>query len=161
MSLNEYVEKLNGVDEADRTYAAEDIGYSNAPEGVPVLLDRLGREPSRAVRDAIFQALIRIDADAAIEGSIVLLGSEDPQMRNQAVDVLRRKDARAIPFLAAAMRDGDRDIRKLVLDVLNGNQADGVGEIYAAALSDADVNVAITAVENLGRLRAMEFRNRI
>ena len=156
MSLDEYAEKLQHADEAERTYAAEDIGYGNAPEGVPVLLDRLGREPSRAVRDAIFQALIRIDADAAIEGSIGLLASDDPQVRNQAVDVLRRKDARATPFLAAAMRDGDKDIRKLVLDVLSGIQADGVGEIYAAALSDADVNVAITAADRpLGWLATM------
>jgi HEAT repeat protein len=161
MSLNEYAEKLHDADEAERIYAAEDIGYGNAPEGVAVLLDRLGKEPSRAVRDAIFQALIRIDADAATEGSIGLLASDDPQVRNQAVDVLRRKGARSIPLLAAAMRDGDKDIRKLVLDVLSGIQADGVGETYAAALSDADVNVAITAVENLGRLRAREFRNRI
>ena len=159
--LMEYAEKLNCADEADRTYAAEDIGYLNTPEGVQFLLDRLGKEPSRAVRDAIFQALIRIDANAAIEGSIGLLGSEDSQIRNQAVDVLRRKGARSIPFLIAVMRDGDKDMRKLVLDVLSGIQAGDAGEIYAAALSDKDVNVAITAVENLGRTRAGEFRNRI
>ena len=109
-SLKEYVEKLDCADEAERTYAAEDIGYLNAPDGVPALLERLGKEPSRAVRDAIFQALIRIDADAAIEGSIRLLGSEDPQIRNQAVDVLRRKGARSIPFLNTVMRDGDKDL---------------------------------------------------
>ena len=85
-SLKEYMEKLDCPDEAERTYAAEDIGYLNAPDGVPALLERLGKEPSRAVRDAIFQALIRIDADAAIEGSIRLLGSDDPQIRNQAVE---------------------------------------------------------------------------
>ena len=160
-SLKEYVEKLNCADEAERTYAAEDIGYLNAPDGVPALLERLGKEPSRAVRDAIFQALIRIDADAAIEGSIRLLGSEDPQIRNQAVDVLRRKGARSIPFLNTVMRDGDKDMRKLVLDVLSGIQAGDAGEIYAAALSDEDANVVITAVENLGRIRAAEFRSRI
>jgi HEAT repeat protein len=160
-SLTEYVAKLNCADEAERAYAAEDIGYLNAPEGVPALLDRLGEESSRAVRDAIFQALIRIDADAAIEGSILLLASEDPQIRNQAVDVLRRKGARTIPFLNTVMRDGDRDMRKLILDVLSGSQAIGAREIYAAALSDADVNVVITAVENLGRIRAGEFRSRI
>ncbi|MGD0438121.1 MAG: HEAT repeat domain-containing protein, partial [Bryobacteraceae bacterium] len=59
-SLQEFMEKLECPDEAERTYAAEDIGYLNAPEGVPPLLKRLGKEPSRAVRDAIFQALIRI-----------------------------------------------------------------------------------------------------
>ena len=67
----------------------------------------------------------------------------------------------SIPFLNTAMRDGDKDMRKLVLDVLSGVQASDAGEIYAAALSDQDPNVVITAVENLGRIRAAEFRGRI
>jgi hypothetical protein len=159
--LKEYVEKLNCPDEAERIYAAEDIGYSNAPDAVPALLARLGKEPSRAVRDAIFQALIRSDADAAIEGSIRLLGSDDPQIRNQAVEVLQRKGAASIPFLNTVMRDGDKDLRKLVLDVLSGVHASGAEAIYEAALSDQDPNVVITAVENLGRTRATQFRGRI
>jgi HEAT repeat protein len=160
-SLKEYIENLHSPDEAERIYAAEDIGYWNAPEGVPPLLERLGEEPSRAVRDAIFQALIRIDADASIEGSIGLLASEDPQIRNQAVDVLRRKGARSVPFLSTAMRNGDKDMRKLVLDVLIGVQASEADAIYEAALSDRDPNVVITAVENLGRTRATQFRGQL
>jgi HEAT repeat protein len=160
-SLNEYVEKLHCADEAERIYAAEDIGYLNTAEGVPPLLERLDKERSRAVRDAIFEALIRIDADASIEGSIGLLESEDPQIRNQAVDVLRHKGAQSVPFLNAVMRDGDKDIRKLVLDVLSGIQAIDADAIYEAALSDEDPNVVITAVENLGRTGATQFRRRI
>jgi HEAT repeat protein len=159
--LSEFIEKLNCTDEVDRAYAAEDIGYLNTPEGVAALLARLGEESSLAVRDAIFQALIRIDAAEAIEGSIRLLGSEDPQIRNQAVDVLRRKGARSIRFLTTVMRDGDKDMRKLVLDVLSGIQAVDAKAIYTAALADGDLNVAITAVENLGRIRAVEFREPI
>jgi hypothetical protein len=160
-SLKEYSEKLNGSDEAERIYAAEDIGYLNSAEGVPPLLERLGKEPSRAVCDVIFQALIRIDADAAIEGAIELLKSEDPQIRNQAVDVLRSKGSRSFPFLNTVMRNGDKDVRKLVLDALSAIQASGAGEIYAVALSDEDPNVVITAVENLGRIRAVKFRGQI
>jgi len=160
-SLKDYVEQLHSSDEAERTYAAEDIGYLNTPDGVPPLMERLDREPSPAVRDMIFQALIRMDGDEVIEGSTRLLGSEDPQIRNQAVDVLRRKGARSIPFLHKLMRDGDKDVRKLVLDVLKGIPGSGADDIYAAALTDSDPNLVITAVENLGGLRAGEFRSRI
>ena len=160
-SLKDYLEKLDCADEAERTYAAEDIGYLNSADGVPALLERLGKEPSRAVRDTIFQALTRIDSDAAIEGSIGLLGSDDPQIRNQAVDVLRHKGSRSIPFLNTVMRDGDKDLRKLVLDVLSGVQFSGAEAICAAALCDQDPNVVITAVENLGKMRAADFRSRI
>jgi HEAT repeat protein len=160
-NLTDLAHKLDSADEAERIYAAEDIGYLNGPDGVLALLGRMSNEPSRTVRDAIFQALIRIDADAAIEGAIQLLGSGDAQIRNQAVDVLRRKGARSVPFLNAVMRDGDKHMRKLVLDVLSGIQASDAGDIYAAALSDPDPNVVITAVENLGSMRATEFRGRI
>src|SRR5450755_813564 len=160
-SLKEFVEKLDCSDEAERTYAAEDIGYLNTPDGVPALTGRLAKEPSRTVRDAIFQALIRIDADAAIEASIELLERDDPQIRNQAVDVLRHKGEASVPYLTIVMRDGDKDLRKLVLDVLSEVHAGSANLIYDAALSDEDSNVVITAVENLGRLRAEAFRSRI
>ena len=44
---------------------------------------------------------------------------------------------------------------------MSGIQAGDAEEIYEAALSDQDPNVVITAVENLGRMRAAEFRSRI
>jgi HEAT repeat protein len=128
---------------------------------VPALLQRVAEEPSRAVREAIFQALIRIDADAAIQGAIRLLDSDDPQIRNQAVEVLRHKGARSIPLLSTVMRDGDKDLRKLVLDVLSGVESSGAEAIYQAALGDPEPNVVITAVENIGTTRATGFRQRI
>jgi HEAT repeat protein len=160
-SMKEYAEKLDCPGEAERIYAAEDLGYLNDPAGVPPLLKHLGQEPSRAVREAIFQALMRIDAEEAIEGSIRLLSSDDPQIRNQAVEVLRSKGDAAVPFLSTVMREGDKDLRKLVLDVLSGVQVSGAEAIYEAALSDQDPNVVITAVENLGRTRSKWLRSRI
>ena len=160
-SLEVCRESLNSADETDRIYAAEDIGYLNAPEGVAILLDRLHSEPSRMVRDVIFQALIRIDADAAILAAMQLLESADPQTRNQAVDVLRQKGVQSIPLLSELMRTADKDVRKLILDALTGVPAAEAAGIYAAALSDHDVNVVITAVENLGRMQAEAFRSQV
>ena len=160
-TLEEYVEKLHCADEAERIYAAEDIGYLNSPDGVPALLQCVDGEPSRAVREAMFQALTRIEGDAAIQGAIRLLASDDPQIRNQAVEVLRHKGAPSIPFLSSVMRQGDKDLRKLVLDVLSGVESSGAEAIYRAALGDPEPNVVITAVENLGRTRATGFRRPI
>jgi len=39
-SLKEYATQLDGPDQAERIYAAEDIGYLNDPHGVPFLLER-------------------------------------------------------------------------------------------------------------------------
>jgi len=159
--LTEYLARLASADEAERSYAAEDLGYLNTSEGTLALLDRLRREDSPVVRDAILQALSRIDGDEAIAGTIPLFESEDPQLRNLAVSVLRLKGGRSIPFLKKAMLEGDHDTRKLALDALSGMPAMGAEEIYAAALADEDPNVRITAVENLGKVRALEFREEI
>jgi HEAT repeat protein len=159
--LQGLIEKLEDPDEAERIYAAEDIGYWNAPDGVPALVERLGKETSRAVHDAIFQALTRIEAEAAIEGCAGLLASEDPEVRNYAVQALRSKGEASVHFLNAVMQEGDKDSRKLVLDVLSGMQTTGADAIYESALSDPDPNVVITAVENLGKIRSPRFRCRI
>ncbi|MGD0438002.1 MAG: HEAT repeat domain-containing protein, partial [Bryobacteraceae bacterium] len=74
---------------------------------------------------------------------------------------LRLKGAASIPFLSTVMLADDKDLRKLVLDVLSGVQTSGADAIYEAALSDPDPNVVITAVENLGRTQAKQFRSRI
>ena len=118
-------------------------------------MERLRIEPSRAVRDAIFQALTRIDADAAIEGASRLFGSDDPQIRNQAVEILRSKGDAAIPFLEhrhARRRQGLAQTCPGCLEWDSGRA--GAEAIYEAALSDPDPNVVITAVENLGRAHA-------
>jgi HEAT repeat protein len=159
--LGEHIEKLESADETERTYAAEDLGYLNVAEVVAPLLERLQRELSPVVRDAIGQALIRLDAAEAIAGAVGLLGSDDAQLRNLGVDVLRHKGERTIPFLKKAMQEGDRDMRKFVLDALSGLPVKGTAEIYAAALADEDTNVVITGVENIGKLRAAEFRSEL
>ncbi len=160
-NLNEYVANLANADEIERAFAAEDLGYLNAPEAVAPLLDRLTVEPSAVVRDAIFQALIRIENDAVIVGAISLLGSDHPQIRNMAVNLLHRKGNQSLPFLKQAMQAGDRDTRKFVLDALRGLLSSCAEDIYSAALADDDTNVVITAVENLGNLRATAFRAQI
>ena len=159
--LREYIEKLSGDDEADRIYAAEDIGFSNRPEGVQPLLARLPAEPSRAVRDAIFAALQHIEDDAVIEGSLDLLDSEDSFLRNQAVEILRARGPRTIPCLDRAFREGSNDRRKFVIDVLAKLGDAATSGIYDRALTDTDINVVIAAVENLGARRKADFRERI
>lgn len=160
-TLDDLLAKLESLDETDRVYAAEDLGYLNDSAAVPALVERLAKESSTAVSDVIFQALTRIEGEASIEATAGLLASEAARLRNGAVEVLRRKGDSSIPFLKRVMQEGDKSRRKLVLDVLSGGQASEANEIYAAALCDRDVNVVITAVENLGSIRAEEFRSAI
>ncbi len=161
IELDELVRKLDSADEAERIYAAEDIGYADRAEGVAPLLARLPGEPSRAVREAIFGALQSIEDDAVTEGAIGLLTSEDTFVRNQAVELLRQRGPKVISFLQRAFPAAGKDQRKMLVDVLAGVDGPGSAEIYDLALADADVNVVITAVESLGTAGKGEFRERV
>jgi len=125
------------------------------------LLERLPAESSRAVREAIFAALGSIEDDSVTEAAVGLLASEDSFLRNQAVELLRHRGPRAIQFLNRAFPGADRDERKLMLDALAGVDGPGASEVYDQALADGDLNVVITAVENVGHARKVEFRGRI
>lgn len=160
-ALDPMLAGLRDPEEATRCYAAEEIGYLDAADGLQALVECLGREPSRREQDAIFQALTRLKADAVIEAAIELMKSKEPSIRNEAVNLLRRKGSRTIPFLTETMKTGDQNLRKLVLDVVSSHPGTETDAIYALALADVDVNVVITAVHNLGNLRAAAFRGKI
>ncbi len=155
------IQKLASNDEADRIYAAEDIGYANQPDGVRPLLARLREEPSRAVREAIFAALLQIEDDAVLEGALDLLDSDDSFLRNQAVELLRALGNKALPYLCRAFHDGNRDRRKFVIDVISRLADPASRGLYDLALKDPDLNVVITAVESLGNSRQPLFRQQI
>ena len=157
----ECIRKLVSNDEADRIYAAEDIGYANQAAGVRPLLARLRDESSRAVREAIFAALLQIEDDAVIEGAVDLLDSHDSFLRNQAVELLQAVGSKALPYLRRAFQEGDRDRRKFVIDVIARLADPASRELYALALKDADLNVVITAVESVGNSRQPLFREQI
>jgi HEAT repeat protein len=159
--LLECIEKLSSEDEAERIYAAEDIGYQNRPEGVPPLLARLSAEPSRAAREAIFSALRQIENDSVIHGAIALLDSEDSFLRNQAVEVLRARGAKAISDLERSFREGGNDRRKFIIDIVAKLPGPEASAIYELALADPDSNVVITAVESIGACGNTAFRERI
>lgn len=159
--LQALIQTLNIGDEADRIYAAEDIGFANHPAGVAPLLARLDSEDSRAVRGAIFQALARIADEAVLKAAVRLLSSDDPDDRNQAVGLLQHAGARALPSLIATAASEDRDLRKLALDVIAGIGTPEAAALIGGRLEDRDPNVAITAVEQAGLMRLTEHRARI
>jgi HEAT repeat protein len=161
ISLDDCIEKLQSEDEADRIYAAEDIGYSNQGAGVNPLLARLPIETSRAAREAIASALSQMDHDSVILGVLDWLDSEDVFLRNQAVEILAIRVAKAIPYLGHAFRCGGSDRRKFILDILARSGDPKTDDIYDLALSDPDLKIVIAAIENLGNNRKTSYRQRV
>lgn len=139
--------------------AAEDIAGS--PEGIAPLVERVQQEPSRAVREVIFRSLAEIDDPAVISEVIKLLGSEDAQIRNEAVGLLQLRDAAVLPEVRSLLTDPNRDLRKLAVDVLGRLTDPGIDDLYEIALRDQDANVVITALENMRRCLRPESRTLI
>lgn len=151
MDLQKLTNDLNGPDEADRLYAAEDLGTVNDAAAVAVLANRLPGESSRAVQETIFRALGQIGGPAVLQAAMRLIGSDEAFIRNEAVHLLGTLGSEAIPLLAEALGGADCDQRKFVLDALATIESDLKGAIYRQVLGDADLNLVITAVEYIGR----------
>jgi hypothetical protein len=161
MNVQTLIASLTSEDEADRIYAAEDLGHAGAAEGIVPLVERLAFETSRKVRETIFAALERIDRPDVCTRVVMLLNSDDAFLRNQAVALLQRKGVAAVPALLARMSDPDQDVRKFVLDIAAGIPSPEVEPIYNASIEDQDLNIVIAALEYIGQQRKIRFKSAI
>ncbi len=161
MGLQEAILQLSSPDECDRIYAAEDLGLAGEREGIDPLIQRVVEEPSRAVREAIFAALARIPDDAIIHRAAQLLSSDDSDIRNLALELLQSRGSAAVPELRRLLAAEDCDLRKFALDVLSRIETPASEELLAIALGDRDLNVVITALENVRHGHCPALRQRV
>ena len=149
-------DKLEDRDENVRAFAAEDAGFDDRADDVAPLAERLWREGSRHVREAIVTALSRMTHASVCEQALALLGADDAFLRNAGVQVLQSRGEAGVGSLRGAFESArsDADVREFLLDaasVIPGARAEAV---LLAGLDDEDVNVRIAATEYLGeRLR--------
>lgn len=154
--MKSLIESLSSADESKRIYAVQDIGDTGDPEMVPYLIKQLRVEPSRVVKDAIVFQLKQMDCSKDYPLLFTLFVSPDAYFRNAAVEIFGSGGDNVIGFLTAHLDHSDREVRKLILDALFC-----VGTMEAilairAGLYDTAVNVKITAVDYLGRLKDRE-----
>ena len=161
MSIQDLIVKLSDPDEAERIYAADDLGITNDAAAVEPLVARLGIESSRAVREMIILALRNIKVDAVLDQAIRLLGSEDPFVRNEMASLLQSRGAAAVSWLDQALQHPDPDVRKLALEA--GTQIPGahLKRFFEIGLSDPEPNVVMSAIENLSPSDIAELQGRL
>jgi HEAT repeat protein len=161
MDIKKLIDDLNASDEADRLYAAEDLGAANTPGVVNALAQRLALEKSRAVKERIFHALAAIHDEAVMLAAIALIEADDAFVRNEAVRLLGTFGDAAMPALTEAVESKDTDVRKFLLDAISTINTNLKENIYRKLLSDADINIVITAVEHIGRDNLMLLRESV
>jgi HEAT repeat protein len=140
--------QLESPDAGARRSAARDLGqFADVSD---VLWRRLGGEPSTAVRGMIFSSLARIGNADAVEGLVALLRSEDAELRNGAIDVLKCLPDQVGRHIGALLADADPDVRIFAINIMVSLAHRGIPDwLLAVVERDPDVNVCATALDLL------------
>ncbi|MBF0102628.1 MAG: HEAT repeat domain-containing protein [Desulfobacterales bacterium] len=80
--------------------------------------------------------------------------SDDPMIRNAAIDFLRKLNTDYVGTLATLVDDKDKDIRKFVVDTLSDHSSKEAQSIVQSRLNDPAAVVRQAAIEVLGRMGA-------
>ncbi len=151
-NMDDIVQALNSNDETERIYAAQDMGELNDPEMTVPLVNRLFKEESQLVKDAIVFNLSKMPCTGIYDRLFKMFDSQDAFIRNAAVAIFGSEKDESIGFLTAHLDHANREIRKLILDALYTTGTYEAILAIRAGLHDPSVNVQITAAEYLGIL---------
>ena len=131
-----------------RHWAARDL--SVCPGVSAALLSRLRREADTSVREVLFSTLTSQGDAVAVAGLVDCLRSEDPPLRNEAIECLKQLPDQVAPMMSGLLADADPDVRIFAVNVLESLRHPDV-EVWLLEVIEHDtaVNVCATAVDLL------------
>ena len=145
------VEQLGAADAGTRRWAARDLAAH--PEAAPALCARLASEPDPKVRSALFSSAASMGGSEVARALVDLLRSEDPGLRNGAIEVLAGLPDVVAPHIERLLGDADSDVRIFTVNLLGDLQHPKVPQWLAQVLlHDAAVNVVGAALEVLAEV---------
>ncbi|MFW6415536.1 MAG: HEAT repeat domain-containing protein [Thermodesulfobacteriota bacterium] len=148
----EIMQKLDSEDQEEvreAVFAAGDMDYQ---EAVPKLAELL-KSDHMGIQEAAELTLRRFGGKKAIQGIIPLLWSEEPHIRNVALDILRDIGDQDIDSILELLNNEDSDLRIFAADILGCIQSVMiVRPLCNALLQDPDPNVRYQAAISLGEL---------
>jgi len=144
----EWIADLASADASIRRRAAHAL--CQLPDAVPVLWAHLVNEWSLSVRSIILTGLIVHKSPAVVTGLLPLLGGEDANLRNGAIEALQQMPDEVAPHVEAMLADPDSDIRIFAVDVLSALPHPMVPEWLRRVVTlDPHVNVCAAALDAL------------
>jgi HEAT repeat protein len=145
------IAQLNDLEEQSRRWAVRDL--AEYPEATLALIAHVQTESSRAVREAVFTSLLRIGTEEVCESVAELLRSDDAELRNGAIDVLKNLADKAAPWIERLMTDPDPDVRIFAVNVMSSLRFEQVPEwLTTIVATDSHVNVCCTAIDLLAEV---------
>jgi HEAT repeat protein len=146
-SVDALLADLKSADPVLRRGAAHKL--AEHPESARELCSTVTTEPDESVRESIFTALMRIGTKPAAEGLLPLLNSEEPALRNGAIEVLK-----TMPDAVAERIDdifsGPSDVRIFGVEILGAlAHPDSPRWLMRIIADDTELNVCAAAVDAL------------
>jgi HEAT repeat protein len=149
------IAQLVDADASVRRWAARDLAAH--PQAAAMLCARLHDEADTSVRSVIFSSAARMGA--GVEGAVVvasllpLLRSEDPALRNGAIEVLAGLPDAVAPHIETLLGDADGDVRIFTVNLLGDLKHPKVPQWLGHVLAnEANVNVVGAALEVLAEV---------
>jgi HEAT repeat protein len=148
---DQWVAELASADASLRRRAARAL--SAMPDAVGVVCAHLVGERSLSVRSVIFSGLIANRSPAVVAGLLPMLGSEDANLRNGAIEALQEMPDEVAPHVEAMLADPDDDVRILAVNVVSALPHPMVPEwLRRVVTSDLHVNVCAAALDALAEV---------
>jgi HEAT repeat protein len=120
------------------------------PDAVAAICVHLANERSLSVRSIILTGLIVHKSPGVVRGLLPLLGSEDANLRNGAIEALQQMPDDVAPHVEAMLGDPDSDVRIFAVDVLSALAHPMVPEWLRRVVTlDPHVNVCAAALDAL------------
>jgi HEAT repeat protein len=149
------IAQLADADVTARRWAARDLAAH--PRAAAVLCARLAGESDASVRSVIFSSAARLGTgpggSIVVESLLPLLRSEDPALRNGAIEVLAGLPAAVAPHIDKLLTDADGDVRIFTVNLLGDLKHADVPRWLAQVLAhESSVNVVGAALEVLAEV---------
>lgn len=150
--------ELADKEPAARRWAARDM--AEYPASAELLISRLALENDSSVREAILLSLTKIGTPQAVQGLVSCLRTDDVELRNEAIEVMKNLPEAVAPIMTGLLVDVDSDVRIFAVNILESLRHPDVEAWLVTVISeDTHVNVCATAVDLLGEVgseRALE-----
>ncbi|MBK1647580.1 HEAT repeat domain-containing protein [Rhabdochromatium marinum] len=108
--------RLSAADPNTRRWAARDL--MDCPQASALLAERLSQEDDISVREVILTTLTSLGDDQAVAGLVACLRSEEPALRNAAIEAMQRLPDKVAPIMRALLTDPDSDVRIFAVSIL-------------------------------------------
>lgn len=156
---SQIIQRLQGNDPVILREAAQDAGDFGCSEAVPALIALL-QHKDLGVQEATELSLRQLGGAQAVQSLAPLLRTENAQVRNLAMDILRQISHQNIGAIIELLLDEDTDIRIFAADILGSTGSIlAVPHLCQALLQDPEVNVRCQAAVSLGNLSFVEAAN--